>query len=84
MKKSKVDRKVVEEILGDLETKLAAYVDDWWQELGIRKGSGAGIDWKELQLVATRVPARAFLPAGERERGPRDPSRERLQERKLA
>jgi hypothetical protein len=53
MKKSKVDRKVVEEILGDLETKLAAYVDDWCQELGIRKGSGAGIDWKELQLVAS-------------------------------
>jgi hypothetical protein len=53
MKKRNVDRKIVEEILGDLETKLAAYVDDWWQELGIRKGSGAGIDRKELQLVAT-------------------------------
>ncbi len=53
MKIRNVDRKVVEEILEDLETKLAAYVDDWWQELGIRKGSEAGIDRKELSLVAT-------------------------------
>jgi len=53
MKIRNVDRKVVEEILGDLETKLAAYVDDWRQELGIRKGSEAGIERKELSLVAT-------------------------------
>ncbi len=53
MKKSNVDRKVVDEILGDLETRLAAYVDDWWQELGTRNGFWAGIDRKELQPVAT-------------------------------
>jgi hypothetical protein len=53
MKESNVDRKVVEEILGDLKTKLVAYVDDWRQGLGIRKGSEAGIDRKELSLDAT-------------------------------
>ncbi len=44
---------MVEEILGDLKTKLVAYVDDWRQGLGIRKGAEAGIDRKELSLVAT-------------------------------
>jgi hypothetical protein len=53
MKKGNVDRKVIEGMLGDLETKLAAYVDDWRQELGIRKGSEAGIDRKELHPAAT-------------------------------
>jgi hypothetical protein len=53
MRESSGEKNTIQEILEDLETKLAAYVDDWWQELGIREGSGASIDRRVSRLVAT-------------------------------
>ena len=53
MNKGNVARKVIEEVLRDLETKLAAYLDDWRRELGIWKGPEAGFDREELRLIAT-------------------------------
>jgi hypothetical protein len=42
-----VDRNAIQEILGDLETRLEAYLIEWRGELGLRGVSEAGIDRTE-------------------------------------
>jgi hypothetical protein len=42
-----VDRNAIQEILGDLETRLEAYLVEWRGELGLRGVSEAGIDRTE-------------------------------------
>jgi hypothetical protein len=53
MKNRNVDRKAIEEVLGDLETKLAAYLAEWRRDLGIQERPEASTDRKDSRLVAT-------------------------------
>jgi hypothetical protein len=48
-----VDRNEIKEILGDLETRLEAYLVEWQRELGLRDVSEAGIDRTERHQAAT-------------------------------
>jgi len=48
-----VDRNKVQQVLGDLEVRLEAYLVQWRRELGIKKWPEAGIDRKEQRPVAT-------------------------------
>jgi hypothetical protein len=51
--KRDVDGNAIREVLGDLETRLEAYLDEWRRRLGIQKLPEAGIDRKERRPVAT-------------------------------
>ena len=48
-----VDRNAIQEILGDLETRLEEYLIEWRRELGLRGVSEAGIDRTERLPTAT-------------------------------
>ena len=50
-KKPGLDGKATEAILGDLETKLLAYVDEWRRELGIDKALEGGVDREGLRSL---------------------------------
>ena len=49
-----VDKNAIEEILGDLETRLKAYLVEWRRERGIRCASEAGIVRSDRRPAATR------------------------------
>jgi hypothetical protein len=49
-----VERNAREEILGDLETRLKAYLVEWRRELGIRGVSEAGIVRSVRRPAATK------------------------------
>jgi hypothetical protein len=49
-----VDKNAIEEILGDLETRLKAYLVEWRRELGIRCASEAGIVRSDGRPAATK------------------------------
>jgi hypothetical protein len=51
--KRDVDSNTIQEVLGDLEARLKAYVVQWRRELGIKKWPEAGIDRKKQRPVAT-------------------------------
>jgi hypothetical protein len=51
--KRHVDRNALQEVLGDLETRLEAYLVQWRRQLGIQEWPEAGIDRKEHRPVAT-------------------------------
>jgi hypothetical protein len=53
MRNSNVDRNAVQDMLGDLETRLIAYLEEWRREFGIQQGPEAGIDRKEPGLLAS-------------------------------
>ena len=48
-----VDKNAIEEILGDLETRLKAYLVEWRRERGIRCASEAGIVRSDRRPAAT-------------------------------
>jgi hypothetical protein len=56
-----VDRNAIKEILGDLETRLEAYLVEWHRELGLRGVSEVGI---RHTGVRGRGILRSSLPAG--------------------
>ena len=49
-----MERNAREEILGDLETRLKAYLVEWRRELGIRGVSEAGIVRSVRRSAATK------------------------------
>lgn len=49
-----MDKNAIEEILGDLETRLKAYLVEWRRELGIRYASEAGIVRSDRRPAATK------------------------------
>ena len=52
MTNREVDKNAIQEILGDLESRLETYLVEWRRELGLRGMSEAGIDRLE-RLPAT-------------------------------
>jgi hypothetical protein len=48
-----VDKKAIEEILGDLEIRLTAYLVEWRREFGIRSASEVGIVRSDRRPAAT-------------------------------
>ena len=53
MRENSEERNALDRILSDLETRLEAYVDEWWLEHGIEKRPGVSIDQNELQPKVT-------------------------------
>jgi hypothetical protein len=51
--KRDVDRSAIQEVLGDLETSLEAYLVEWRRRLGIHEWPKAGLDREEQHPVAT-------------------------------
>ena len=53
--KSEVDRNALREILGDLETRLEAYLVEWRQQLGIQEQPESSSERKDrFQTAAER------------------------------
>ncbi len=48
-----MERNAIKEVLGDLETKLGAYLVEWRRRLNLLEWPEAGIDRKEQRPVAT-------------------------------
>src|SRR5215212_6809730 len=59
-----VDRNAIQEILGDLETRLEAYLVEWRRELGLRGVSEVGIDRTERLPAATGGEKEVVEPPG--------------------
>ena len=49
--KSKADKNALQEVLEDLETRLEAYLVEWWRQLGVQKRPEASIDHDEQHPV---------------------------------
>jgi hypothetical protein len=57
-----VDKNAIEEILGDLETRLKAYLVEWRRELGIRSASEAGIVRSDRRPAAIKREKESLKP----------------------
>ena len=51
--KSDVDRDALQKVLGDLETRLKAYLVEWRQQLGIQEQPESSNERKERSQTAT-------------------------------
>jgi hypothetical protein len=63
-KTREVDRNAIKEILGDLETRLEAYLVEWRREVGLRGASEGGIDRIERIQVETGREKEVVEPPG--------------------
>jgi hypothetical protein len=59
-----VDKNAIQEILGDLEFKLEAYLLEWRRERGLRGVSRTGIDRAERLPAATGRQKERVKPSG--------------------
>ena len=51
--KSDVDGEALQKVLGDLETRLEAYLDEWQRQLDIQDRTEASIDRDERRQAAS-------------------------------